>query len=114
MRQPPRVDVHATLGAAIGKADDSTFPRHQHRHRLDGVECEPGLVADAALGRPAADVVLDAKACEELDREVVHVDREVDDEFALDLPEQLTNVVRKCQDLGCGIELMLRRRVGGH
>ena len=45
------------------------------------------MVADAALGRAAAEVVLDAVAGEDLDRPVVHVDREVDGELAARLAQ---------------------------
>ena len=72
------IDDDAALAAAVRDADDRALPGHPHREGLDLVERDVLVVADAALGRAAAEVVLDAVAGEDLDRPVVHVDREVD------------------------------------
>ena len=61
------VDDHAALAAAVGDAHDRALPGHPHREGLDLVEADVLVVADAALGRPAAQVVLDAVAGEDLD-----------------------------------------------
>ena len=62
------VDDHAALAAAVRDADDGAFPGHPHGEGLDLVEAHVLVVADAALGRAAAEVVLDAIAGEDLDR----------------------------------------------
>ena len=112
-REAVRVDGHAALGAPIGEADHGALPGHQHRHRLDRVEGQALLVADAPLGRPAADVVLHPVAGEELDGVVVHVDGEVDHQLPLDLAQQVASVLGEPEHIGGQVELMLRRGVGG-
>ena len=83
------VDDHAALAAAVGDADDRALPGHPHRQGLDLVEGHVLVVADAALGRAAAEVVLDAVAGEDLDAAVVHLDREVDGQLAARLAQDL-------------------------
>ena len=61
------VDDDAALAAAVRDADDGALPGHPHREGLDLVEGDVLVVADAALGRAAAQVVLDAVAGEDLD-----------------------------------------------
>jgi hypothetical protein len=78
LRELLRVDDDAALAAAVRDADDRALPGHPHREGLDLVERDVLVVADAALGRAAAEVVLDAIAGEDLHRPVVHVDREMD------------------------------------
>ena len=56
------VDDDAALAAAVRDADDRALPGHPHREGLDLVEADVLVVADAALGRAAAQVVLDAVA----------------------------------------------------
>ena len=85
LRKLRRVACDGSLGTAVGQADRRALPRHQHRQGLDEVESDVGVVTDPTLGRPAADVVLHAPASEDVDRAVVHVDREVDRELALDV-----------------------------
>ncbi len=58
-------DDDAALGAAKRDVDDRALPGHPHRQRLDFVEGDVGVVADAALGRAAVDVVLDPVAGED-------------------------------------------------
>ena len=65
------------------------------------------VVADAALGRTAAEVVLDAIAGEDLDAAVVHLHREVDDELAPRLAEDLAQSGIEVEPLGGEIELLL-------
>ena len=72
------IDDHAALATAERDADDRALPGHPHREGLDLVEGDVLVVADAALGRAAAQVVLDAVAREHPDGAVVHLDREVD------------------------------------
>ena len=112
-RQPPGIHVDAALGAAVGKPDHRALPGHQHRHRLDRVEGQAGLVADAALGGTAADVVLHPVAGEELDGVVLHVDREVHHQLPLHLAQLGPDGVVEVEHVGREVELVLRRGVGG-
>jgi hypothetical protein len=77
-REPLRIDDDAALRAAERDAHQCAFPRHPHRERLDLVERDVRVVADAALRRAARDVVRDAVALEDLRRPVVHADRNGD------------------------------------
>src|SRR6185369_13037772 len=81
------IDDDATLAAAVRDADDRALPGHPHGEGLDLVERDVLVVADAALGRAAAEVVLDAIAGEHLDGAVVHLHGEVDGELAAGLAE---------------------------
>ena len=54
--------VDAALGAAERDVDQGALPGHPHRQRPDFVEVGRRVVAQAALGRAARDVVLDAVA----------------------------------------------------
>ena len=67
-REQLRVADDAALGAAERQAHQRALPRHPHRERLDLVERDAGVVADAALRRAARDVVRDALAREDADR----------------------------------------------
>ena len=55
-----RVADHAALRAAERQAHQRALPRHPHRERLDLVERDVGVIANAALRRAARDVVRDA------------------------------------------------------
>ena len=83
------IDDHAALAAAVGDVHHRALPGHPHGQGLDLVEGHVLVVADAALGRAAAEVVLDAVAGEDLDAAVVHLDREVDDQLAPRLAQDL-------------------------
>ena len=65
-RQLLGIDDDAALAAAVGNADDCALPGHPHRECLDLVDAHVLVVADAALGWAAAQVVLDAIALEHL------------------------------------------------
>jgi hypothetical protein len=83
------VDDDAALAAAERDADDGAFPGHPHRQSLDLVEGHVLVVADAALGRAAAEVVLDSVAREDLDGAVVHLHGEMDGQLAFGLAQDL-------------------------
>ena len=101
------VDRHRPLRSAVGQADRGAFPGHEHRERLDEVEVDVRVIADAALGRAPADVVLHAPAGEHPDRAVVHVHREVHGQLAFDLAQASTRVVGKADDVRRGVEATL-------
>ena len=82
-----RVADDAALRAAERDAHQRALPRHPHRERLDLVDGDVGVVADAALRRAARDVVGDAVALEDLRRAVVHADGDRDLDRLLALAE---------------------------
>ena len=96
------------LPPPYGMPDDRALPGHPHREGLDLVERDVLVVADAALGRAAAEVVLDAIAGEDLDRPVVHVDREVAGELTAGLAQHEAHARVETQALGGEVELLLR------
>ena len=108
------VDLDAALAAAVGDAHDRALPGHPHRERLDLVDGHVLVVAEAALGGTAAQVVLDAVAGEHLHVPVVHRHREVDGELAAGLPQDLAQAGIQVEPLGGEIELTLRHRPGVH
>ena len=65
------------------------------------------MVADPALGRAATEVVLDSVAGEDLDRPVIHVDREVDGELATRLAQDEAHPGIEIEAFGRQIELAL-------
>ena len=75
------------------------------------------MVADATLGRAAAQVVLDAEAGEDLDGAIVHVDGKVDGELAAGLAQDAPEAGIQVELLGGEVELALghvpRIDVGG-
>src|SRR5512142_3186115 len=68
------------------------------------------VIADAALGRSASEVVLDAVAGEDLHAPVVHVDGEVDCELAPGLTQDAPKPRVEVQLVGREVELPLRHR----
>ena len=88
-----------TFRASVRNADRGALPRHQHGERLDQLQIGLRVVADAALGRAAADVVLHAPTGEYMHRPVVHSHREVNGELALDFAQGSARVVRKANDV---------------
>ena len=107
-----RVDDDAALAAAVRDADDRALPGHPHGEGLDLVERHVLVVADAALGRAAAEVVLDAVAGEDLHGPVVHVDREMDGELATRLAQDEAHAGIEIEAIGREIELALGDRPG--
>ena len=102
-----RVDDDAALAAAVRDADDRALPRHPHRQRLDLVEADVLVIPNAALGRTASEVVLDAVARVDLDRPVVHLHREVDDQLAARFAKNATKAGVKVEALRGEVELLL-------
>ena len=106
-RQLVRVDDDAALRAAERDVDHGAFPGHPHRERLDLVQRDVGVVANAALGGSAVDVVLHAVTREDACVAVVELDRKVTGELALNLAQDLAKP-RLQLDQPCGlIELRL-------
>ncbi len=102
-----RVDDDAALAAAVRDADDRALPGHPHRQRLDLVEADVLVVANAALGRTATEVVLDAVARVDLDRPVVHLHGEVDDQLAARFAKNAAKAGVEVQALSGEVELLL-------
>ena len=106
------------LPPPYGMPDDRALPGHPHREGLDLVEAHVLVVADAALGRPAPEVVLDAIAGEDPDRAVVHLHGEVDRQLAAGLAQDSAHALVEVEPLGGQVELLLGDRpridVGGN
>src|SRR5579885_2469016 len=102
----------ATFRAAIGNADDGTLPRHPHRQRLDLVQRHLRAVANAALGRATIDVVLDAIAGKGVDTPIVKTNREMNDQFAFGLAENLAHILGEVQAVSRQFELLNRHLIG--
>ena len=78
LRHRLRIAGDAALGAPEGDTGQGALPGHPHRQRPYLVEGDVGVVADAALRRPARQAVLDAIALEDLHPSVVHPRRDGD------------------------------------
>src|SRR6266566_1967128 len=102
-----RIDDDATLAAAVRDPDDRALPGHPHRQRLDLVEADVLVIANAALGRTAAQVVLDPITRIDLDGAVVHLHGEVDDQLAAWLAQDAAQAGVEIESLGGEVELLL-------
>ena len=103
-----RVDRDAAFGAAERQPDDRALPGHPHRQGLDLGDRDSLVVADAALGRAGTAVVLDAVTGEDLDRAVVHLDREIDRQFALAVAQDAPHGVIEAENVGGDLKLLNR------
>ena len=92
--------VDPALRAAERNADDRGLPRHQRRERAGLVEVDLGVVADAALVRPARAVVLDAEAREDVQAPVGEPDRDLDLDLAVGRGQDVAHVVLDPQPVG--------------
>ena len=90
-----------------GMSCSARLPGHRRGEPLELVERDVLVIADAALVGAEDVVVLDAIALEELERPVVHADREVDDELVLRLRQDERGVARQLHRLGRLLELQL-------
>ncbi len=109
-RQRARIDDDAAFRAAHRNADDGALERHPERERLDLVDGDVLMEADAALRRTARHVVLHAKRGEVADRTVVHAHGKQDLGRA---PRQLDHrdlVVRELEAARGCVELIERVR----
>ena len=97
----------AALGAAEGKPHHGALPGHPCRQGLDFVERDVGVVADAALGRPAKVVVLRTVALEDPDRAVVHPHGNGNDQHPFRPPQPLVDAGAQPQSFGGKVELVL-------
>ena len=77
------IDLDTPLRASVGDSHDSGLPRHQAREGIDFVLIDFGVIAEAPLVGPSGGVVLNAESLEDLDRAVVHLDRDFDFELSL-------------------------------
>jgi len=107
LRKLHGVACDGSLRTAVGQADRRAFPGHQHGQGLDEVEGDVGVVADPTFSRSAADVVLDAPACEHVDRAVVHVDGEVDRELPFDVAQASARVIGEADHISRRVKAVL-------
>ena len=103
-----RIAGHAALRAAERHIDQGAFPGHPHRQRADVVEVRRRMEPQAALGRTARHVVLDAIAREDLDGAVVALDREADRVLALGRRAARRAARVEGDVIGCRVELLQR------
>ena len=80
-----RVALDPALAAAEGDPHQRTFHRHQDRQRLDVVQVDVRVVANAALVRPQRIVVLHPIALEKIVVPVVHEHRKVHHDLVVGL-----------------------------
>jgi len=102
-----RVDLDAALGAAIGDVNHRALPGHHGRQGLDLVEVDIRMIADATLAGATHRRVLHAIALEDLDRAVIHLDRDGHGQFALGLTQDGVETriqVQPCRDIVEGAE----------
>ena len=107
MRELLGIDDDPALAAAVGDVHDRALPGHPHRQGPHLVEGHVLVVADAALGRSAGEVVLDPVAGEDLDVPVVHGHREVDGQLALGHAEDVAETGVEVELVGGLVELLL-------
>ena len=98
-----RIADDPALRAAVGNSDHRAFPGHPHGERLDLVQRDRRVVANAALAGPARRVVLHAVAGEDLHDTVGHPHGEVNSQLSLSRAEDPPHV---------RIEVKLVRRDG--
>ncbi len=91
-----RIADHSALRAAEGNVDYGALPRHPAGQGADFIQRDIGRVTNAALRRTASDGVLHAESGEDFEMTVVHGNRDVHDDFAVgilqDLPESFVEV----------------------
>ena len=104
---PARVADDPALAAAERDVGQRALPGHPGGQRAHGVGGLLGVEADAALGRPAQIVVLDAEAAEDLDRPVVHAHRDGEVELAHGPAQQLAHARLEAELIGHAVELRL-------
>ncbi len=104
------VDPHAALATTIGDAHHGALPGHPHGQGADLVEGHVLVIAQAALGGTAAQVVLDAVAGEDLDAAIVHAHRHGHDELTLALAQRGTQGGIEIEPLSRDVELTLGDR----
>ena len=114
-----RVDVDAALRAAERDPRHGRLPGHQRRQRAHLVEVDLGVVADAALVRPARAVVLDAEAGEDVDLPVGQRDRDLHLHLAVGGAHDGAQVVAQLHPVGREVEpvvddVVVRDLGGGH
>ena len=83
---------HAAFAAAERQVDDRALPRHPERERRHFVKRHAGMVADAALGRTAREVVLHAIAGVDFELAVVALKRDREDDLARRVREDAAHV----------------------
>ena len=105
-RQPLRVTGDAALGAAERDVHDGTLPGHPCGQRLHFVECDVGVVADAALGRSPDSAVLYPVCFEALDVSVVHANRHADRKRSFRVFDHLPRVEIQLQRVSGQVEIL--------
>jgi hypothetical protein len=105
LAQGARIDRHPSLRAPERDIHQRALPGHPHRQRADIIDVRRGVIAEAALGRPASDVVLDPIPGEHRDAAVIELDREVHRPFPLGHPKDRSQRRVELEVIRCLFEL---------
>ena len=100
LRHFVRIADDAALGAAERNVHHRALPRHPARQRADFVEVHVGPVAQSALGRAARNGVLHAVSGEDFEVPVVHLHRDMNNNFAARTTQNLPQSFIKIQLMG--------------
>ena len=108
------VDGDAALRAAVGNIDDGRLPGHQRGQAADFVEIDFGVIAQAALHRPAGAVVLHAVADERAQLAVVHFDGNLHLHLARGRDEERAHAVGQVELVGSPVKVQFDGFEGTH
>src|SRR5437764_4511907 len=86
-----RIANDAALGAAERNIHHGTFPGHPAGQGANLVQGDIGRITNSALGRAACDGVLHTESGENFQLAIVHHDRNVNDDFASGITQNLHN-----------------------
>ena len=103
-----RVDRDPTLAAAEGKIGERAFPAHPDGERCDFADVDVRGESGPAPRGAERQVVLDAKAGEDIRPAVLHPDRAGDDDRALRVEEPVALVLGDVEMVGDDDELVAR------
>ncbi len=99
---------HASLRSSERHIYDRCLPGHPRGECLHFIQGDVGVITDAALPRPASNVVLHAEAGEHLHLAVVHLRRQRYFQHAFRGAQNLPQARIQFQEFRCHIELNLR------
>ena len=107
LRQTLWIANHASLAAAVRDVDGGALPGHPRRQGLHLIEGYVWVIANAALGRAARDVVLHAIAFKDFGLAAVHSHRNRDYELALRAAQNVSQRLFQFQIIRRAIKLLL-------
>ena len=99
-----RIANHAALGPTKRNVDHGAFPGHPTGQSADFIKRDVGRIADAALSWPARNRVLHPKSGEHLEMAVIHLDRNINREFAVGITQTPPQSVIEVELLGSQVK----------